>query len=85
LFGAEVLFGAGEFDAVGEGLAQVFLAFEGQDVEGGVEPVDGEYVAGVVEEDARCVGQNQTSLGWLGIRGGLVFHPRSGTRQLSGI
>jgi hypothetical protein len=85
LFGAEVLFDAGEFDAVVEGLAQVLLAFEGQDVEGGVEPVDGEYVAGVVEEDARCVGQNQTSLGWLGIRGGLVFHPRSGTRQLSGI
>ncbi len=53
LLGAEVLLAAGEFDAVGEGLAEVFFAFEGEDIERGVEPADREFVTGVVEEDAR--------------------------------
>ena len=57
LFGAEVLFGAGEFDAVVEGLAQAFPAMEGEDVEGRVEVGDLEFVAAVVEEVPRCVGQ----------------------------
>jgi hypothetical protein len=43
-------------------LAEVFLAFEGQDVEDGVEPVDGELVASVVEENGSYGVHVQTSL-----------------------
>jgi hypothetical protein len=57
-------------------LAEVFFAFEGEDLEHGVEPTDRELVAGVVEEDAWLSAHGQASLGWMGIRGGLVFHPR---------
>ncbi len=71
-FRADVEVAGGEFDAVEVGLAEVFMALEGKDVEVGVELVDLESVAVVVDEGARYVGQSQTSLayrsGWGGFR-----------------
>ncbi|MNO06856.1 hypothetical protein D3C81_2288200 [compost metagenome] len=40
----------------------MFFAFEGQDVELGVEAVDGEFMAVVVEEDARLGAHDQSFL-----------------------
>ncbi|MNP02524.1 hypothetical protein D3C76_943780 [compost metagenome] len=60
--GAEVEVAGGEFDGVGEGLAEVFFAFEGEDVEGGVEAVDVQFVAAVVEEGAQCGAHGQAFL-----------------------
>ncbi|MDF9777662.1 hypothetical protein OKW11_004619 [Pseudomonas baetica] len=79
--GAEVEVAGGEFDALGEWPAQVFFAFEGEDVKGGVEAVDVQLVAAVVEEDGQMGVQVRTSLGQSGRR---HFHPRSSARQLSG-
>ncbi|VVP52896.1 hypothetical protein PS874_05343 [Pseudomonas fluorescens] len=62
LVGGDVLLGAGEFDDVVEGLAELFFAVEGQDVEGGVEVVDAECVPAVVEEGANGVGHGQAFL-----------------------
>ncbi|MNL61633.1 hypothetical protein D3C87_1855820 [compost metagenome] len=66
LFGAEVEVAAGEFDAVGERLAEVFFALEGEDVEVGVEAVDLQFVAAVVEEDGQNGVHVRTSLGHSG-------------------
>ncbi|MNE93997.1 hypothetical protein D3C80_1919120 [compost metagenome] len=43
-------------------MAEVFFALEGEDVEGGVEAVDLEFVAAVVEEDAQCGAHGQASV-----------------------
>ncbi|MNW16518.1 hypothetical protein D3C71_2153880 [compost metagenome] len=47
---------------VAEGLAEVFFAVEGQDVEGGVHLSDPEFMAAVVEESAQFVEHAQTSM-----------------------
>jgi hypothetical protein len=52
----------------------VFFALERQDVEDGVEPADGEFVASVVEEDARCAGQKSVLPG-LDAYGEVWFSP----------
>ncbi|MNW08269.1 hypothetical protein D3C71_2050270 [compost metagenome] len=44
----------------------MFFAFEGEDVEGGVEAVDVQFVAAVVEEDGSMGVQVRTSLGHSG-------------------
>ncbi|MNO76814.1 hypothetical protein D3C76_678990 [compost metagenome] len=62
LLGAEVEGGGGELDAVAEGLAEVFFAAEGQDVEVGVEVTDGELVAAVVVEGAQCSTHSSASI-----------------------
>ncbi|MNR41094.1 hypothetical protein D3C85_1594410 [compost metagenome] len=60
--GGDVLFGAGEFDDVVEGLAELFFAVEGQDVEGQVGVEDVQLVAAVVEEDGQLAGHLHTSI-----------------------
>ncbi|MNE67381.1 hypothetical protein D3C80_1629830 [compost metagenome] len=45
----------------------MLLAFEGQDVEDGVEPADGEFMASVVKENALLGAHGQASLTTLGI------------------
>jgi hypothetical protein len=52
LFGGDVLFGAGEFHRVGEGLAQAFFTLKSEDVEWCFEIADPQFVAAVVEENS---------------------------------
>jgi hypothetical protein len=52
-FGGEVTFGAGELYAIGERLAQVFLALKGQHVETGFDVAHVQGVPAVVEKNAR--------------------------------
>ncbi|MNN83703.1 hypothetical protein D3C81_2007850 [compost metagenome] len=60
--GVDVELAGGELDVVAEGLAELFFAVEGQDVEGGVHLSYPEFMAAVVEEGARCVEHVQASM-----------------------
>jgi hypothetical protein len=66
------MFSAGELHPVVERLTQAFFAFEGEDVECCIEAADTEFVEAVIEENGQYVVQIQTSLVWIGVRGGLV-------------
>ncbi|CAI8730237.1 hypothetical protein EMIT0P218_130001 [Pseudomonas sp. IT-P218] len=54
----------------------MFFALEGQDVEDGVEPADGKFVASVVEKDARWRAHGQSFLVCGGnVQEGFCVHP----------
>jgi len=63
-FGGEVTFGAGEFHAIGEGLAQVFAAFKGQHVETGFDVAHTQGVPAMIEKNPRQYAGSHSLYSW---------------------